>query len=109
MPHQEGYYSFMQTVTITETKNRFSAILDRVRHGETVLILDRRVPVARLEPAQPLADSPGAETLSQLERAGLLRRGPGTLPPGFLERRLPQAARGASAVAALLREREEGR
>jgi prevent-host-death family protein len=40
----------MKTATISETKNQLSALLDRVRHGETILITDRSQPVARLEP-----------------------------------------------------------
>ena len=36
----------MKTATISETKNRLSALLDRVRHGETILITDRERPVA---------------------------------------------------------------
>ena len=99
----------MKTVTITESKNRFSALIDRVRQGETVLILDRKVPVARLEPARPIPEDGDAATVSQMERCGLLRRGTGVLPAGFLTRRLPRLAVGASAVERLLKEREEGR
>ena len=99
----------MKTVTITESKNGFSALIDRVRHGEAILILDRKVPVARLEPAWPLVGDLDAVTVSQLERWGLLRRGSGVLPQGFLRRRLPRLADGASAVGALLEEREGGR
>ena len=40
----------MKTATITQTKNGLSALLDRVRHGETIVITDRSRPVARLEP-----------------------------------------------------------
>ena len=39
----------MKTATIPEAKNRLSALIDRVRHGETVIITDRGRPVARLE------------------------------------------------------------
>jgi len=99
----------MKTASITETKNRLSALIDQVRQGETIVVLDRQVPVARLEPVRPLAEPLGTGSLSQLERAGLLRRGLGALPAGFLERRLPKLTRRASAVAALLREREDGR
>lgn len=99
----------MITVSITQSKNQFSALIDRVRQGESVLILDRKVPVARLEPAMPLPEDSGATLVSQLERGGLLRRGTGVLPEGFLDRRLARLAEGASAVGALLRERGEGR
>ena len=99
----------MRTSTITETKNRFSSLIDRVRHGETILILDRKVPVARLEPADTHLQSDDTDHISQLERSGLLRRGSGVLPKGFLERRLPRLAKGASGVKNLLTEREDGR
>ena len=40
----------MQTVSVTEAKNNLSKLLKKVRHGQTILILDRKIPVARLEP-----------------------------------------------------------
>ena len=40
----------MQTASITEAKNNLSKLLKKVRHGQSILILDRNVPVARLEP-----------------------------------------------------------
>ena len=40
----------MKTATITQAKNGLSALIDRVRAGESILILDRGTPVARLEP-----------------------------------------------------------
>ena len=38
------------TATITEVKNGLSAILDRVKAGESVVVTDRGVPVAVIEP-----------------------------------------------------------
>jgi prevent-host-death family protein len=38
----------MKKATITEVKNQLSALIDRVRHGETIVITDRGRPVARL-------------------------------------------------------------
>mgnify|MGYP006319671161 CR=1 FL=1 len=40
----------MKAATISETKNNLSAVLSRVKAGEAVVITDRGVPVARLEP-----------------------------------------------------------
>lgn len=68
----------MNTATITEAKNRLSALIDRVRSGESILILDRGVPVARLEPVAAFPDSTGR--LRRLERAGVIRVGDGSLP-----------------------------
>ena len=48
-PFHSGYNSQMKRATITETKNQLSAVLDSVRNGETVLILDRGRPIARMK------------------------------------------------------------
>ena len=49
----------MKTATITEAKNGLSALIDRVRAGEQVLITDRGIPVARLEPVTNAVDQSG--------------------------------------------------
>ena len=97
----------MRTATITETKNNLGALLDIVKGGETVLILDQGRPVARLSPAAAqLADE---ERLERLERQGLIRRGHGEIK-ALVESFTPvRTATGASAVEALLEERREGR
>ena len=66
----------MRRATITEAKNGLSALLDQVKAGETILITDRGVPVARLEPATT-ADDDDEGRLARLERAGVIRRGGG--------------------------------
>jgi len=96
----------MKTATISETKNGLSALLDRVRAGESVLILDRGVPVARLEPVQAAATE---ESLRQLERGGIVRIGQSAPPVELLRETPPPMREGASAVAALIEERETGR
>ena len=63
----------MGTATITDAKNRLSALIDRVKGGESILILDRGVPVARLEPVAGSPDPTGR--LLRLERAGIIRVG----------------------------------
>jgi prevent-host-death family protein len=45
---QSGYYSSMRQVSVTELKNRLSQYLRLVRRGETIEVLERSVPVARL-------------------------------------------------------------
>jgi prevent-host-death family protein len=101
----------MKKATISEAKNGLSALVDRVRAGETILIVDRTTPVARLSPVHGSpGDAAGAQArLARLERAGLLRRGSGRLPAGFFRRQRPMASRRASAVALLLEERRTGR
>jgi prevent-host-death family protein len=98
----------MVTATITEAKNQLSALIDRVRGGESVLILDRGIPVARLESAIGGGEA-GEGKIARLERAGAVRAA--RTPPAteLLSRTPPSPRRGASAVDALLEERREGR
>lgn|SRR5688500_9483800 len=96
----------MKTASVTEAKSRLSALLDRVRSGESVLILDRGNPVARLE---PVPGDAGGGRASRLERAGVLKRGKGQIPLEELRQSGPALPGGASAVEALLEERRSGR
>jgi prevent-host-death family protein len=77
----------VRRATITETKNRLSALLDRVRHGETILVMDRGRPVARIEPAVtgPSDDADGR--LARLERRGIVRRALAPPPKALILRR----------------------
>jgi prevent-host-death family protein len=97
----------MKTATITEAKNGLSALIDRVRAGETVVILDRGVPVARLEPVTPSIDVSGR--LRRLERAGIIRARRSEPRLDILDRPGPPLAPGASAVDVVLDERRTGR
>lgn len=97
----------MNTTTITEAKNRLSALIDRVRSGESILILDRGVPVARLEPVASFPDPTGR--LRRLERAGVIRVGDAPPPLDLLRTPAPVLVPGASAIQALLAERRDGR
>lgn len=95
----------MTTASVTEAKNNLSKLLKKVRHGESVLILDRNVPVARLEPLIPGSPEADEARLLELERRGLLKRGTGKLPKDFWTRPLPKFK--GSVVQALLDERNE--
>lgn len=96
----------MIVASITEAKNKLSAYLDRVRAGESVLIVDRGVPVARIDPVK----SEDAR-IARLERAGILRppRSNKKVPLEFLAQ--PGEARKdrPSLLDAVLEERREGR
>ena len=97
----------MHRASVTEAKNNLSALLDRVRRGESVLILDRRRPVARLEPIGP-GDTTGdaAECIRGLVRDGVLA--PARKP--LSARSLPRPVRPRSRVSivdALRADREE--
>ena len=96
----------MKTATITEAKNKLSALIDRVKGGQTILILDRGVPVARLEPVAAYADPTGR--LSRLERAGVIKIGAAPPPLELLRTSAPSLAPGGSVVQPVLRERRAG-
>lgn len=98
----------MKRATITEAKNRLSALLDRVRHGETVLILDRGRPVARLEPAMGVSDDPNGR-LARLDRRGVIRRAVAPPPKALIARKFPKSRKAYGVLEALLEERREGR
>jgi prevent-host-death family protein len=99
----------VKTATITETKNNLSALLDRGRRGETILILDRGRPVARLESVLEPGSGGTPGRLARLERAGLLERSRRGLPRKLMLVPPPRPASGTSALAALLEERRETR
>ncbi len=99
----------MKIATISQTKNQLSALLDRVRHGETILIVDRDGPVARLEPVVTAEEGDENGRLARLERAGLLRRGSGSRGGEILKQPPPKAVKGGDIVQALLSDREDGR
>ncbi len=101
----------MIRVTVSEAKNGLSAYLRRVRAGETVLVLDRTTPVARIVPVGRGADSTGGTNeadddarIARLERAGILLRRRAESPLTVLGSPLRADAR---ILDALLEEREE--
>ena len=98
----------MKTATLTETKNNLSALVDQVRQGETILILDRGRPVARLESVLDREiDSEGR--LARLERQGLVQRGEKKKLRKIFDQRPPRPEGDVSAVEELLEERRSGR
>lgn len=97
----------MKRATITETKNKLSALIDRARAGETIVIVDRGIPVAQLSSVIPLRDDVDGR-LARLQRAGAIRVGAGDVPRELLTKPPPRPKGKASAVGALLDERREG-
>jgi prevent-host-death family protein len=97
----------MTTVSITQAKKNLSKLIKKVRHGESVLILDRNIPVARLEPLAAGSREGDEAKLAELERRGLLKRGAGKLPGDFFK--LPRLKFMKSLVEAVLEERSETR
>ena len=96
----------MKRATITEAKNGLSALIDQVKAGESILITDRGVPVARLEPASTVNDDDEGR-LARLERAGIITRGTGDFT-AFLKRAPVETVDGRGIVDLVLEERESG-
>ena len=96
----------MKTASITQTKNHLSALIDEVKRGESILILDRGRPVARIVPAVEQDDEDPPGRIDRLERSGVIRRAENPPPRGRGELRPVKLP--ASALRALLAEREEG-
>lgn len=99
----------MKKVSVTEAKNNLSALIDGLRGGSPVLILDRGRPVARLEPAIERRESGQNGRLSRLLRDGLIRPRRLAPPRALFTDQPPRANRGVSAVKALIEERRQGR
>ena len=105
---QSDQTGHMKVVSLSEAKANLSRHIDRVRHGESVRIQVRGVPVAELVPAGGGASGDGdAGGLHELERAGLVRRGRGPFPDTILQP--GPAVRGKGVMAALLDDRKDGR
>lgn len=95
----------MASASISETKAKLSALLDRVKSGEEITITDRGKPIARIVPV-PADDVDWDERLVRLERQNLIRRPSRKLDiEAFLARPLAQSR--ASVLDALLEERRE--
>ena len=102
----------MIRATISQVKDGMSAYLRRVKSGESVLVMERRTPIARIVPVGLDAED-GKEAdhvdreakLARLERAGIVvRRGSGS-PLDMLGQPLRS---GVGVLEALLDERLEG-
>ena len=90
----------MKQVSVTELKNKLSAYLRLVKKGQTLEVLERSMPVARIEPA---AAPSGEALLEQLAREGTVAR-PRKKPRKDLFKRPPIPCKG-DPVKALIEER----
>jgi len=97
----------MKKASISEIKNGLSAYIAQVRAGESILVTDRGVAVARLDPVVR-GDEPTGR-LARLERAGLVRPGTASPPVDLLRTPAPRPKGDASALRALLDERRHAR
>jgi prevent-host-death family protein len=98
--------AIMRSASISQAKDGLSSLVDRVKAGEVVLITDRGVPVARLEPITTSTDNSGR--MERLHRAGLARPASRTLPREFLEGPTVGSPEGTSAVDEVIAERRSG-
>jgi antitoxin (DNA-binding transcriptional repressor) of toxin-antitoxin stability system len=99
----------MKKANISYTRNHLSEMISQVREGETILIVDRQRPVARLEPVGGAA-SRDVPWQADLVRRGLVRLARARLDVkalGALRMAVPNED--ADILAALLDEREGGR
>jgi prevent-host-death family protein len=99
----------MKKASITEAKNNLSALIDGLKGGSPVLIVDRGRPVARLEPVTTGLEAEDDGRLLRLVRDGIVRPRRAAAPRALFSQQPPRAKAGASAVKALLEERREGR
>lgn len=72
----------MQTAAVSELKASVSEYLAKVKSGEEVLVTDRGVPIAKIVPLHRTEGASSAR-MSQLERAGLIKIGTGTITSDF--------------------------
>ncbi len=88
----------MSDVNVAKLKSRLSEYVRRARRGETITVMSRDIPVARLVPV-----APGREALSVRRPSGSGPQKPGRF------RLPPPLHTGIDVVALLLEERENGR
>jgi len=105
--NNEAIIAFMKKASITEAKNNLSALIDSVKGGSPVLIVDRGRPVARLEPV--FGSRSDDDRLVRLVRDGVVRPARGVMPKGLFANAPPRPKKGTSGVRALLEERRQGR
>ena len=99
----------MKRTSITDAKNGLSGLIARVRHGESIVIEDRGVPVARLEPVATHGRRDVEGRAARLERQGVLRPAVASAPRRILTTPPPRPKGGATLSDAVLAERRGGR
>jgi prevent-host-death family protein len=98
----------MDKATVSNLKNNLRAYLRKVRAGHSVVIFDRDVPVARIEPIESTGS--GSDRLAQLHARGIVK--PPLRPISVAQLRIAlqdPLPRKAAVSSALLTDRDEGR
>jgi prevent-host-death family protein len=98
----------MKKASISEAKNQLSALLDRVRNGQSITIEDRGIPVARLEPVAGSRLDPAGRA-ARLLRLGLIRAPAAPLPAALLSSPPPRPRDGRKASDIVIDERRHDR
>lgn len=101
-----SYHIAMKRTGVAELKNRLSYYLRFVRRGQSVLICDRDVPIARIDPIRVATAAGDDDLIEELQRTGSLRAPSQRLAPDWRKER---PGTRADVVAAIIKEREEGR
>src|SRR5688572_10454427 len=101
----EAIIAIMKKASITEAKNSLSALIDGLKGGSPVLIVDRGRPVARLEPVTGGLEPGDDGRLARLVREGVVRPGRASVPRALFASRPPRPKGGSSAVRGLIEER----
>ena len=99
----------MKRTSVTDAKNRLSALIDHVRHGESVIIEDRGVPVAQLNPVASRTAGADQDRVARLVRQGILRPPISTAPGKSLDIAPPKSKRRVSLSRLVLDERRHSR
>ncbi len=97
----------MTTASVSEAKNQLSALLKLVQAGQSIIITDRGVPVARLEPVQL---GPGVPPrMIALAQQGLVRLPKQQPDASWLDAPRIRVTEGLAPSEIVMEERREGR
>jgi prevent-host-death family protein len=101
----------MKRASISELREHLSRYIEQVRRGETIEVVDRETPIARVVPT--VSESRKARQrdkalIKRLLRSGQVKTGPLRGVPEILKR-LPPGPTKSGVLDALLSERAEGR
>jgi prevent-host-death family protein len=105
----QAILAIMKKASITEAKNNLSSLIDGLKGGSPVLIVDRGRPVARLEPVTSGLRPDDDSRLGRLVRDGIVRPPRAAFPKALLASKPPCLKDGVSGVRALIDDRRAGR
>lgn len=108
-PMNKAIVAIMKKASITEAKNNLSSLIDGLKGGAPVLIVDRGRPVARLEPVTNGLRTEDDGRLGRLVRDGVVRPARAAVSKGLFATRPPSPKTGVSGVRALVDDRRAGR